>query len=790
MSTDPKKPQDAATAKSLDRAAELRLAALDYHEFPRPGKLEVVATKQMINQHDLALAYSPGVAAACEEIVADPANAFRYTARGNLVGVITNGTAVLGLGDIGPLAAKPVMEGKAVLFKKFAGIDVFDIELNERDLDKLCDVIAAMEPTFGGINLEDIKAPDCFYVERKLRERMKIPVFHDDQHGTAIVVGAAVINALKVVGKDIAQVKLVASGAGAAALACLGLLLKLGLKRENIWVTDLAGVVYEGRTELMDADKASFAQKTPLRKLAEVLPGADIFLGLSAAGVLKPEMVAAMAPNPLIFALANPTPEISPELAKAARHDAIIATGRTDYPNQVNNVLCFPYIFRGALDCGATTITKAMEIAAVYAIAELAQAEQSDVVAAAYAGANLSFGPDYLIPKPFDHRLMMMIAPAVARAAAESGVALRPIADLEAYRERLKTFVYASGTTMKPIFDQAKKARNKRVAYAEGEDERVLRAAQVVVDEGLARPTLIGRPAVIAARIEKFGLRLKEELDYDVVNVEQDSRYRELWMSYHRMTERKGVSVHLAKIEMRRRLTLIGSMLLHRGDVDGLLCGTWGTTANHLYYIDQVIGKRAGGSARTAQDVRVYACMNGLLLPGRQIFLVDTHVNADPTAEELAEITVMAAEEMMRFGLQPRAALLSHSNFGTSDHPSALKMRRTLALLREQAPWLEVDGEMHGDVALDASARHKVMPRSTLTGEANLLVLPNIDAANISYNLLKTAAGGGIAIGPVLLGADKPVHILTPSATVRRIVNMTALTVADAQAGRAQNSEG
>ena len=790
MSTDPKKPQDAATAKSLDRAAELRLAALDYHEFPRPGKLEVVATKQMINQHDLALAYSPGVAAACEEIVADPANAFRYTARGNLVGVITNGTAVLGLGDIGPLAAKPVMEGKAVLFKKFAGIDVFDIELNERDLDKLCDVIAAMEPTFGGINLEDIKAPDCFYVERKLRERMKIPVFHDDQHGTAIVVGAAVINALKVVGKDIAQVKLVASGAGAAALACLGLLLKLGLKRENIWVTDLAGVVYEGRTELMDADKASFAQKTPLRKLAEVLPGADIFLGLSAAGVLKPEMVAAMAPNPLIFALANPTPEISPELAKAARHDAIIATGRTDYPNQVNNVLCFPYIFRGALDCGATTITKAMEIAAVYAIAELAQAEQSDVVAAAYAGANLSFGPDYLIPKPFDHRLMMMIAPAVARAAAESGVALRPIADLEAYRERLKTFVYASGTTMKPIFDQAKKARNKRVAYAEGEDERVLRAAQVVVDEGLARPTLIGRPAVIAARIEKFGLRLKEELDYDVVNVEQDSRYRELWMSYHRMTERKGVSVHLAKIEMRRRLTLIGSMLLHRGDVDGLLCGTWGTTANHLYYIDQVIGKRAGGSARTAQDVRVYACMNGLLLPGRQIFLVDTHVNADPTAEELAEITVMAAEEMMRFGLQPRVALLSHSNFGTSDHPSALKMRRTLALLREQAPWLEVDGEMHGDVALDASARHKVMPRSTLTGEANLLVLPNIDAANISYNLLKTAAGGGIAIGPVLLGADKPVHILTPSATVRRIVNMTALTVADAQAGRAQNSEG
>ena len=796
MSSPSERPSDKSSDKATDkpaekahnRADELRRAALKYHEFPTPGKLAVTATKQMLNQRDLALAYSPGVAAACEEIVADPANAFRYTARGNLVGVVTNGTAVLGLGDIGPLAAKPVMEGKAVLFKKFAGIDVFDIELNERNLDKLVDIIAAMEPTFGGINLEDIKAPDCFYVERKLRERMKIPVFHDDQHGTAIVVGAAVINALKVVGKDITQVKLVASGAGAAALACLGLLVKLGLRRENIWVTDLAGVVYQGRTELMDEDKAFFAQETPHRKLAEVLPGADIFLGLSAAGVLKPEMVAEMAPNPLIFALANPTPEISPELAKAARPDAIIATGRTDYPNQVNNVLCFPYIFRGALDCGATTVTDAMEIAAVYAIAELAQAEQSDVVAAAYSGVTLSFGPEYLIPKPFDHRLMMMIAPAVAKAAAESGVAQRPIADLEAYRERLKTFVYASGTTMKPIFDQAKKAHHKRVAYAEGEDERVLRAAQVVVDEGLARPTLIGRPAVIAARIETFGLRLKEELDYDVVNVEQDARYRDFWSTYHRMTERKGVSVHLAKIEMRRRLTLIGAMLLHKGEVDGLLCGTWGTTANHLHYIDQVIGRRAGGSPRTAQDVGVYACMNGLMLPGRQVFLVDTHVNADPTAEELAEITVMAAEEMLRFGLQPRAALLSHSNFGTSEHASAVKMRQTLALLREQAPWLEVDGEMHGDVALDVEARRKVMPRSTLTGEANLLVLPNIDAANISYNLLKTAAGGGIAIGPVLLGADKPVHILTPSTTVRRIVNMTALTVADAAAGRTPGS--
>jgi malate dehydrogenase (oxaloacetate-decarboxylating)(NADP+) len=767
-----------------EKAAELRRAALEYHEFPTPGKLSVNATKQMLNQHDLALAYSPGVAAACEEIVADPANAFRYTARGNLVGVVTNGTAVLGLGDIGPLAAKPVMEGKAVLFKKFAGIDVFDIELNEKNLDKLVDIIAAMEPTFGGINLEDIKAPDCFYVERQLRERMKIPVFHDDQHGTAIVVGAAVLNALKVVGKDIGSIKLVASGAGAAALACLGLLIKLGLKRENIWVTDLAGVVYEGRTELMDADKAFFTQKTALRTLAEVMPGSDIFLGLSAGGVLKPEMVKHMAKDPLIFALANPTPEILPDLAKSVRPDAILATGRTDYPNQVNNVLCFPYIFRGALDCGATTVTDAMEIAAVHAIAELAQAEQSDVVAAAYSGATLSFGPEYLIPKPFDHRLMMLIAPAVAQAAADSGVAQRPIADLDAYREKLKNFVYASGTTMKPIFQLAKRAKNKRVAYAEGEDERVLRAAQVVVDEGLARPTLIGRPAVIAQRILKFGLRLKEELDYDVVNVENDTRYRDFWTTYHRMTERKGVSIHLAKIEMRRRLTLIGAMLLHKGEVDGLLCGTWGTTGTHLHYIDQVIGKRAGGSPSTPQDVQVYACMNGLVLPGRQVFLVDTHVNANPSAEELAEITVMAAEELRRFGFEPKAALLSHSNFGTSDLPSAVKMRRTLALLREQAPWLEVDGEMHGDVALDAAERRKLMPNSTLTGEANLLVLPDLDSANIAYNLLKTAAGGGIAIGPVLLGADKPVHILTPSTTVRRIVNMTALTVADAEAGR------
>ncbi|MDP2072881.1 NADP-dependent malic enzyme [Hydrogenophaga sp.] len=767
-----------------NKRAELRRAALEYHEFPTPGKVAIAATKQLTNQRDLALAYSPGVAAPCEEIVADPVNAFKYTSRGNLVGVITNGTAVLGLGDIGPLAAKPVMEGKAVLFKKFAGVDVFDIEIDEKDPAKLVEIIAALEPTFGAINLEDIKAPDCFYVERELRKRMKIPVFHDDQHGTAITVAAAMLNGLKVAGKDIGQVKLVTSGAGAAALACLNLLLKVGLKRENVFVTDLAGVVYEGREELMDDDKRQYMQKTDKRKLAEVIEGADVFLGLSAGGVLKPAMVASMAPRPVIFALANPNPEIAPEDAHAVRSDIIMATGRTDYPNQVNNVLCFPYIFRGALDSGATTITDEMEIAAVHAIAELAQAEQSEVVAAAYAGEQLAFGPEYLIPKPFDPRLMMKIAPAVAQAAAESGVALRPITDMAAYRERLQSFVFASGTIMKPIYAAAKTAARKRVAYAEGEEERVLRACQIVVDEGLARPTLIGRPAIIAQRIEKFGLRLREELDYDIVNVEQDDRYRDFWQTYHRMTERKGVTQQLAKIEMRRRLTLIGSMLLHKGEVDGLICGTWGSTHNHLQYIDQVIGKRVGGSPRTAQDVRIYACMNGLMLPGRQVFLVDTHVNHDPTPEQLCEITVMAAEEMLRFGLQPKAALLSHSNFGSSNEPSAIKMRRTLELLREQAPWLEVDGEMHGDVALDPEARARMMPNSTLKGAANLLVLPNMDAANIAYNLLKTAAGGNIAIGPVLLGADKPVHILTASATVRRIVNMTALTVADANVSR------
>jgi malate dehydrogenase (oxaloacetate-decarboxylating)(NADP+) len=761
---------------SPEARAQLRRAALEYHEFPIPGKVAIQATKQLVNQHDLSLAYSPGVAAPCEEIVKDPNNAYKYTSRGNLVAVITNGTAVLGLGDIGPLAAKPVMEGKGVLFKKFAGIDVFDIEVNEKDPDKLVDIIAALEPTFGGINLEDIKAPDCFYVERQLRKRMKIPVFHDDQHGTAIVVGAAILNGLKVVGKDITQVKLVASGAGAAALACLGMLVKLGMPRHNIWVTDLAGVVYEGRTELMDEDKIQFVQTTDKRSLAEVIDDADVFLGLSAGGVLKPEMVKKMAAKPLILALANPTPEILPEEVLKVRDDAIMATGRTDYPNQVNNVLCFPYIFRGALDAGASTITSEMEIAAVHAIAELAQAEQSEVVAAAYAGETLAFGPEYLIPKPFDPRLMMKIAPAVVQAAIDSGVAQRPITDMDAYREKLQSLVYASGSAMKPIFAAAKRGAKKRICFAEGEDERVLRAAQIVLDEGLAKPILIGRPAVIRQRIERFGLRLTEGVSYQVVNVEDDHRYRDFWQTYHQLTQRKGVTEQLAKIDMRRRLSLIGAMMVRKGEADGMICGTWSTPDAHLQYIDQVIGLRPG--------ISTYACMNALLLPDRQVFLVDTHINYDPTAEQLAEITIMAAEEMKRFGVEPRAALLSHSNFGSSNQPTALKMRHALALIQKQAPWLEVDGEMHGDVAIDTAARKVLMPQSSLLADANLLVLPNLDAANITYNLLKAAAGGNIAIGPVLLGAAKPVQILTASTTVRRIVNMTAITVADINANR------
>jgi malate dehydrogenase (oxaloacetate-decarboxylating)(NADP+) len=754
----------------------LRRAALEYHEQGSPGKISVTPTKQLSNQRDLALAYSPGVAAACEEIVDDPVAAFRYTARGNLVAVVTNGTAVLGLGNIGPLAAKPVMEGKAVLFKKFAGIDVFDIEVAQTDLDMLVEVIASLEPTFGGINLEDIKAPDCFYVERKLRERMKIPVFHDDQHGTAIVVGAALTNGLAVVGKSIRDIKLVCSGAGAAALACLDLLIDLGLPVENIWVADLAGVVYRGRAELMDPDKERFAQDTDKRTLGEIIDDADVFLGLSAAGVLKPEMVSRMAGRPLIFALANPTPEIMPEEVRAVRDDAIVATGRTDYPNQVNNVLCFPFIFRGALDVGATTINRQMEIAAVHAVADLARAEQSEVVAAAYGATQPAFGPEYLIPRPFDPRLIVKIAPAVARAAMESGVATRPITDFDAYLNTLERFVYHSGTFMRPIFSAARRLERKRIVYAEGEDERVLRAAQVVVDERLARPILVGRPAVLEKRIETFGLRLKAGVDFELINPEWDERYRDYWQEYHALTDRKGVTEQIAKIEMRRRLSLIGAMMVRKADADGMICGTFGNFAAHLNYIDQVIGRRPGAS--------VYAAMNTLMLPDRQLTLVDTHVNAEPSAEQLAEITLMAAEELRRFGIRPKVALVSHSNFGSFDSPSAIRMREALGLIRERAPDLEVDGEMHGDMALDGAARARMMPRSLLAGDANLLVLPNIEAANIAYNLLKVAAGHNVAIGPVLLGAARPVHVLTPSATVRRIVNMTAWTVVDVNSER------
>lgn len=754
--------------------AALREAALQYHEFPTPGKIEIAPTKQLTNQRDLALAYTPGVAAPCEEIVKDPANAFKYTARGNLVGVITNGTAVLGLGNIGPLASKPVMEGKAVLFKKFAGIDVFDIEVNENDPDKLVEIIAALEPTFGGINLEDIKAPDCFVVERKLRARMKIPVFHDDQHGTAIVVAAAILNGLKVVGKDASNVKLVTSGAGAAALACLDLLVELGIPRKNIWVTDLAGVAYKGRKELMDPEKEPFCQETDLRTLDDVIAGADIFLGLSAGGVLKQEMVKKMADKPLIFALANPTPEILPEEVKAVRPDAVMATGRTDYPNQVNNVLCFPFIFRGALDVGATTITRGMEVAAVKAVAELARAEQSEVVTSVYGIENLSFGPEYLIPKPFDPRLLTVIAPAVAKAAMDDGVASRPIKDFDAYRNQLQQFVYHSGTLMKPLFSIAKRvpANQKRIVFAEGEDERVLRAVQIIIDEHLATPILIGRPAVIEHRIVKFGLRMRLGEDFEIVNPENDPRYRDFWQTYLGLTERKGVTASFAKLEMRRRNTLIGSIMIIKGMADGMICGTVSNSATHLKYIDEVVGHEPGA--------KVYGAMSGLILPGRQVFLVDTHINIDPTAEELAELTLMAASEMRKLGLAPKVALLSHSNFGSSNAPSAVKMREVLAIIQKADPTLEVDGEMHGDSALDATIRSAAVTSSSLKGDANLLVLPNIDAANISYNLLKTAAGNGIAIGPLLLGVAKPIHILTPAATVRRIVNVTTLAVVEA----------
>jgi len=754
---------------------QLREAALYYHRQPKPGKIAVTPIKQLTNQYDLSLAYSPGVAYACEEIVADPAEASTLTSRANLVGVITNGTAVLGLGPIGALAAKPVMEGKGVLFKKFANIDVFDLEIDERDPDKLIDTIASLEPTFGGINLEDIKAPECFYIEKKLRERMKIPVFHDDQHGTAIVVGAAILNGLHLIGKDLAKVKIVTSGAGAAALACLDLLVMLGAPVENIWVTDIKGLVYEGRVEEMDDIKARYIKKTDARTLGEVIEGADVFLGLSAGGVLKPEMVARMADKPVIMALANPTPEITPELVKSVRNDAIICTGRSDYPNQVNNVLCFPFIFRGALDVGATTISEEMKMAAVKAIAELARAEQSEVAARAYGEKVASFGPEYLIPNPFDPRLIVKIAPAVAKAGMDSGVATRPIQDWDAYIQGLNEFVYHSGMIMKPVFSQAKLAP-KRIVFAEGEDERVLRAVQVVRDEGIAMPVLIGRHAEINRRIEEAGLRIREGEDFEVVHSDNcaffDAHYEEFWTTYHRIMERKGVSPDYARREVRRRNTLYGALMVRLGYADGLICGTFGRHETHREYVQNVIGMRA--------DQDRYYAMNLLMLPERTVFIGDTYVNYDPSAEQLADMTLLAAEEIRNFGITPKVALLSHSTFGTEDTPTSLKMRDVLAQLSQRAPELEVEGEMHGDAALDESIRLKAFPNSRLKGQANLLVMPTLDAANISFNLLKVAAGDNLTVGPILLGAAKPVNILTPTATVRRIVNMTALTVVDA----------
>ena len=742
-----------------------RQAALDYHRYPRPGKIAVTPTKALTNQSDLSLAYSPGVAAACEEIEKDPYTAAHYTSRGNLVAVVTNGTAVLGLGDIGPLAGKPVMEGKGVLFKKFAGIDVFDIEIDEHDPDKLFDIIASLEPTFGGINLEDIKAPECFTLEKRLREKMKIPVFHDDQHGTAIISSAAILNGLRVVNKDIAQVKLVCSGAGAAAIACLDLIVSLGLSRENIFVCDSKGVIHSER-ENLDESKARYAQKTTARTLADVMPGADIFLGLSTAGVLKADMVKGMAKDPIILAMANPDPEIIPEDAKAVRPDCIIGTGRSDYPNQVNNVLCFPYMFRGALDVGATTINEAMKIAAVKAIAELAHAEQSEEVAAAYGNAQLSFGPEYLIPKPFDPRLILKVAPAVALAAMESGVATRPLNDVDAYRMQLNEFVYHSGFAMRPVFAEAK-LNPARVVFCEGEDERVLRAVQTVLDEGLAKPIVIGRPDVVSQRIERFGLRMRAGEDFELVNPDSDPRFKELWQDYYDLMYRKGISIEYAKREMRRRTTLIGAMLVRRNYADAMLCGTFGKHSLHLRFIEEVIGRKPG--------IDHFYAINMLIMPKRTVFIGDTYVNYDPTAQQLAEMTQLAAEEVRRFGLAPKIALLSHSSFGAEDTPTARKMRQTLALLNEQAPDLEVEGEMHGDAALDPEIRQQVFPRSRLQGVANLLVMPTLDAANISFNLLKTEGGDGITVGPLLLGAAKPVHILTQTASVRRIINMTAL---------------
>jgi malate dehydrogenase (oxaloacetate-decarboxylating)(NADP+) len=747
-------------------------AALDYHRLPTPGKISVVPTKGLTNQRDLALAYSPGVAAACRAIEADPAQAAKLTARGNLVAVVTNGTAVLGLGAIGPLAAKPVMEGKAVLFKKFANIDVFDLELDERDPDKLVDMIAALEPTFGGINLEDIKAPECFQIESRLRERMNIPVFHDDQHGTAIVVAATVLNGLTLARKDIGEIKLVTSGAGAAALACLDLLVTLGVRMENIWVTDRQGVVYKGRADEMEPFKARYAQETEARTLGEAIDGADVFLGLSAGGVLKPEMVARMAPSPLILALANPDPEILPEEVATVRDDAMMATGRSDYPNQVNNVLCFPFIFRGALDVGAKAITEEMKVAAVRALADLARAEPSDLVAKAYGEDNLRFGPSYLIPKPFDPRLIVKIAPMVAKAAMESGVASAPIDDLWSYRDQLNNFVYQSGFIMKPVFAAAK-AAPRRVVFAEGEEERVLRAIQTVLEEGLAEPVLIGRPDVVQMRIERIGLKLEPGKDFELVNPDSDPRYRPLWTDYHELMGRKGVTPEIAKQLMRSDTTLIGCMLLRHGYVDSLICGVTGSLATHLQHVSDVIG--------LAPEQRHFATMNLLMLPRGTMFICDTYVNEDPDAETIAEITVMAAEEVRRFGLTPKVALVSHSNFGSVRSAAARKMSEARAIIERMAPGLEVDGEMHADAALKEELRERLYHGCQLKGEANLLIMPNVGAANISFNLLKASSGEGVSVGPILLGAARPVHVLTETASVRRLVNMTALAVVEAQ---------
>ena len=751
---------------------DLRKAALGYHQYPTPGKISVQPTKALSNQHDLALAYSPGVAYACEAIVEDPDNAALYTSRANLVGVVTNGTAVLGLGNIGPLAGKPVMEGKGCLFKKFAGIDVFDIELAENDPDKLIDMIAALEPTLGGINLEDIKAPECFYIESKLKERMSIPVFHDDQHGTAIISAAAMLNALKVVGKDIAEVKVVCSGAGAAAISCLNLWCDLGIRRENVIVCDSKGVIYVGRDANMEPIKARYARDTAARTLADAVNGADIFLGLSAAGVLKPEMVATMARQPIVFALANPTPEIMPELAHAVRSDVIMATGRSDYPNQVNNVLCFPFIFRGALDVGATRITEEMKLACVRAIAAMAHEAVASEVATAYPGQTLGFGPEYLIPKPFDPRLILVIAPAVAQAAMDSGVASRPITDMEAYKEKLTGFIYRTGFGMRSVFFAAKQGKPTRIVYPEGEDERVLRAAQIIVDEQLASPILVGRPDVIAARLEKIGGGMERGKHYEIVDPEGDERYKECWTAYHQIMRRRGVTVEIAKARLRKHNTIIGAMMIRQGYADGMICGVNGRFAHHLQQVDEIIGKAPGCST--------LAAMNHLVLPGRALFICDTHVNESPTAEQLAEIAHMAADVVRRFGIEPKVAMLSHSNFGSSNSASARKMAEATAMLRERAPELQMDGEMHGDAALSEDIRQMFEPDSTLSGEANILVMPNIDAANISYSLLKMIGGEGITIGPILLGAASPVQVMTTTATVRRIVNLTALTAADA----------